>query len=107
MFYVDNIKIIPRNLNEYLTPLALATLFLSFNDKCEKAILGKKDILDSSLVLVEDLNYLSLVLKDIFNIETSVDFNNRSGLNGGSLYIKNISAFSKIVKPHILHSQYY
>jgi hypothetical protein len=28
-------------------------------------------------------------------------------LNGGSLYIKNISAFSKIVKPHILHSQYY
>jgi hypothetical protein len=33
MFYKDNIKIIPRNLGDYLTPLALAIWFLNNGSK--------------------------------------------------------------------------
>ena len=44
MFYRDNLKIIPRNLYEYLTPLVLTTLFLSSVSGGEKAILSKKDL---------------------------------------------------------------
>jgi hypothetical protein len=114
MFYggytADNVKIIPRNLYEYLTPLALATLFLSSSAgtvACvEKAILNPKGLLDRCLVTVNDLEYLSLVLYNKYNIETYIVFNNSSRFIGGSLYIKNISAFSKIVKPHLLSSQY-
>ena len=113
MFYRDNIKIIPRNLDKYLTPLALATLFLSSNGLGKKVKLGKKAKLATTLVK-EDLKYLSVILKNNYNIETIIKFDNNSGLNdrkysGGSLYIKNtsVSTFSKIVKPHILHSQHY
>lgn len=114
MFYKDNIKIIPRNLDKYLTPLALATLFLSFNGLGKKVKLGKKTKLATTLVKKEDLKYLSVILKNKYNIETIIKFDNNSGLNGdkypnGSLYIKNISVstFSKIVKPHILPSQHH
>lgn len=121
MFYggcaADNVKIIPRNLDEYLTPLALATLFLSSSAgrvACcsfaaggyEKAILNPRGLLDRNLVTVKDLEYLSLVLYNKYNIETYIVYNNSSRFIGGSLYIKNISAFSKIVKPHLLSSQY-
>lgn len=108
MFYRGNLKIIPRNLYEYFTPLVLATIFLSSLGKGEKAILGKKYILDRSLLSVNDLKYLSFVLKKKYNIESSIEFNNSSRFRevSGSLYIKNISAFSKIVKPHLLYSQY-
>ena len=61
-FYRDNIKIIPRNLDKYFTPLALATLFLLSVGNVEKAILGKKVILGTSLVSVKDFKYLSLWL---------------------------------------------
>ena len=32
MFYKNNLKIIPHNLDKYLTPLALATLFIFFSE---------------------------------------------------------------------------
>lgn len=108
MFYRDNLKIIPRNLYGYFTPLVLATLFLSSVGGGEKAILGKKDAfgINRYLVSVYDLKYLSLVLNNKYNIETSIELNNSTRFNGGSLHIKNIPAFSKIVKPHLLSSQY-
>ena len=106
MFYRYNIKIIPRNLDKYLTPLALATLFLS-------SPWGKNSKLATTWISAEDLEYLSLILKNKYNIETIIKFNNKclnSGMySSGSLYIKNtsFSTFSKVVKPHLLHSQHY
>ena len=107
MFYIDNVKIIPGDLNKYFTPLALSTLFLSSVELGKNTELGKKAKLDTSLVYLKDFKYLSLILKNKYNIETIIKFNNSSGLYGGSLFIKNYSTFSKIVKPNILHSQYY
>lgn len=53
------------------------------------------------------LRNLSQVLNNIYKIETEIMKN--SGLNCGSLYVKNTSrdAFISIVKPHILSSQYH
>lgn len=106
MFYRDNVKIIPHNLDEYLTPLALSTLFLSAGRPEERGVK-----LPKSCVLVEDLKDLSLVLKKKYNIDTII---NNSNLNHGkyssiSLHIKNssVSTFSKIIKPYLLHSQYH
>jgi hypothetical protein len=61
----------------------------------------------TSLISKNYANNLSLVLKNKYNIETIVRINNNSRLYGGSLYIKNSSFFSKLVKPHISYSQYY
>jgi hypothetical protein len=106
MFYRDNVKIIPHNLDEYLTPLALSTLFLSAGRPEERGV-----NLPKSCVLVEDLKDLSLVLKKKYNIDTII---NNSNLNDGkyssiSLHIKNssFSTFSNIIKPYLLHSQYH
>ena len=106
MFFTrDNIKIMPRNLDNYITPLTLATLFLSSIGLSKKTTLYKKARLAMSLVSVDDLKYLSFVLKNKYNLETTINFYN----NSGSLYIRKSStyAFTRIIKPHLLPSQYY
>jgi hypothetical protein len=106
MFYRDNIKIIPHNLDEYLTPLAFSTLFLSPGRPEERGVK-----LSKSRVLVEDLTYLSLVLKKKYNIKTTINDSNLNDCkySSVSLHIENnsVSTFSKIIKPHLLHSQYH
>lgn len=99
-------KIIPRYLDGYFTPLALATLFLS-NTRLEKR--GVK--LPETLILIEDLKYLSLLLKKEYNINTIIKDSslNASKYSSVSLHIENssVSTLSKIIKPHLLHSQYH
>ena len=106
MFYRDNVKIIPHNLDEYLTPLALSTLFLSPGRPEERGVK-----LPKSCVLVEDLKYLSLVLKKKYNIKTIINDSNLNDCKYSSisLHIKNSSVptFSKIIKPNLLYSQYH
>ena len=98
MFYRNNIKIIPSNLDKYLTPLALATWFLS-----DVGLHKKAKTPTIFHVSIEDLKYLSFILKNKYYIDTVTDSKT------GSLYIKysSLSTFSKIVKPHILPSLYY
>ncbi len=117
LFYIDNLKIIPREilLDKYFTPLALTTLFLSSSFDSLKiaglhqkavALLGKEFILGRSLVSVKYSEYLSFILKNKYNIETIIKFNNKSCLaQGVSLYIKNSNVFSLVVKPYLLGSQ--
>lgn len=107
LFYRNNLKNIPQNLYEYITPLALATLFLSSVWAEEKAIFKTQARLNTSLSASHGLNNLSEVLKNKYNIETETK--NNSDLNSGSLYIKDSSrdAFTKVVKQHILSSQFH
>ena len=64
MFYKDNIKIIPRNLDNFLTPLALVIWFLNEGHPG----LGKKAKLTTKFhVSREDLKYLSIILKNKYN----------------------------------------
>lgn len=105
MFYKDGVKIIPRNLDRFLTPLALATLYLSGTR------LNKEIKLPVSLILLEDIKYLSVLLKNKYNILTNInkrDLNNCKDANT-SLQIKktSLSTFSNTLKPHLLPSLYH
>lgn len=104
------VKIISRNLDKYLTPLALATWFLSSSRK----ELGKKTKYNKLFYFsLEDLKYLSMILKNKYNIESIIKFKivdiNGYKYNEGSIYIENssISTFSKVIKPYVLPSLYY
>lgn len=102
MFYKNNLKIIPRNLGDYLTPLALAIWFLN---GCSK--LGKgSEVASMFRVSKEDLKYLCKIIKNKYNIDTTII---SGGKNRHTLYIKSTSmtTFYKIVKPHISPSLYY
>lgn len=103
MFYKDNIKIIPRNLDNFLTPLALVIWFLNEGHPG----LGKKAKLTTKFhVSREDLKYLSIILQNKYNLDTVIKSKSRN--LGGTLYIKNSSStFSKIVKSHMLPSLHY
>jgi hypothetical protein len=122
-------KRIPHNLNNYFTSLALATLFipisqlrLSLKTKDDSLAcaavalyinyknedLPKKFKLET-LASIDDLKYLSFLLKNKYNIDTVIKFSGLENANNykGSLYIKNssIPSFSKLVKPHFLYSR--
>ena len=122
VIYKNNLKIIPHNLDKYLTPLALATLFIFFSEvrvphktKDLALFIGNhtwdlpikhKSEINASL---EDLKYLSFILRNKYNIDTIIKDKNLNNANKfKSLYIKNssISTIYKLVKPHLLDSQY-
>lgn len=115
MFYTYSseqcaVKIIPRNLGKYITPLVLTTWFLfsTFKSDSQAALLSKKSLFGTSLSSRGDLNYLALILHKRYNINTVIEFSNTNYLyKGGSLNISNTTVFSKLVKPHLLSSQYY
>ena len=102
MFYRHNIKIIPRNLDKYLTPLALATLFLYSPG------LGQNSKLATICISAEDLEYLSLILKNKYNIDTTYRLESK-----GKIYFyvenssENIKNFRHCIKPHIFSSLEY
>jgi len=112
----QRVKIIPR-LDEYLSPLVLATLFLSTVYE-GNAIYKAQARFNTSYYAseVEDLKYLSRLLKNKYNIETNI-YNSsdrpfpsmsipmEEGVSYRTLYIKNSSVFSSVVKPYILPSQ--
>ena len=95
IFYRKSLKIIPRNLDIYITPLALATWFLSDIVLDKKS--NKHSIFD---ICLEDLNYLSYILYLKYKINTVTD-------STGSLYIKNTFLFARIIKPCLLPSLHY
>ena len=123
MFYKNNLKIIPRNLANYLTPLALTTLFIFFSelrvqqDETKNLVLFISNLANylpekyksETNASIEDLKYLSLILKNKYNIDTVIKDKNLNNDNRFKcLYIKksSICTFFQIVKPHLLHSQY-
>lgn len=108
MFYTSNfienkcVKVIPSNIEEYLTPLALAVWFMDDGSKC-----GSSIKIATNSFREKDILYLCEILKHKYNIISLK-------INGGKnkeyyLYIYKISLplFSKIVKPYMLPSSYY
>jgi hypothetical protein len=80
--------------------LALSTLFLSPN------LAEKYSELSKFQISRDNMNNLSLLLINKYNIETTIIFNNR--LNSTvSLSIKSKSIFSNLVRPYMLNSQFY
>lgn len=113
-FYKNNVKIIPRNLYKYLTPLALATWFLSGTESSKKF-----EVYMKSSITIKDLRYLAWILKKKYNIYSVIVLKKNTSSTHtvnkcynnliGFLQIKESSRpiFSNIVKPHILPSLHY
>ena len=106
MFYIMKegklVKIVPSNIREYLTPLALAIWFMDDGSKSNKTIR-----IATNSFTYEDNLFLCSVLKERYNIKASVQ---SSGKNKGFiLYISTKSTidFIKIIKPYMLPSMYY
>lgn len=102
MFYKDNKKIIPKSIGEYLTPLALAIWFMDDGSK-----LGKGAKIATNCFSHKELEYLCLILKKKYNLDTS--FHTGGKDKGETIYLKSTSManFAKIVKPFMLRSLYY
>ena len=106
MFYklVDGkyIKFVPLNIEEYLTPLALAIWFM--DDGSSK---GKGASIATNYFTLEEVNFLCKVLKSKYNI---IATSNKCGKDKGHIiYIhsNSMKLFTSIIKPYLLPSLYY
>ena len=96
------IKIIPLNIEEYLSPITLALWFMDDGSKLRK---GAK--IATNCFTKTELENLCIILKNKFNITVTVHSGGKN--KGYTLYISTSSmpTFSKIIKPYMLPSLYY
>ena len=106
MFYkkVDNkyTKFVPLNIEEFLTPLALAIWFMD-----DGSSLGKGARIATNCFTLEEISFLCEVLKKKYDITATPC---KSGANKGYIiYIhkKSMELFYAIIKPYLLTSMYY
>lgn len=106
MFYqqIDSrfVKIIPQDLEKYLTPLALAIWFMDDGSKINKTVR-----IATNCFQISDLECLCTILKIKYNLDVSIQ---KGGVNKGNiLYIKtnSLTTFINIVKPYMLPSMLY
>lgn len=106
MFYklVDNkyVKFVPLNIEEYLTPLALAIWFMDDGSR-----LGKGARIATNCFTFEEINLLCKVLKSKYNI---IATSNKCGKDRGHIiyiHVNSMKLFTNVVKPYLLPSLYY
>lgn len=106
MFYKEIegkfIKIIPDNIEQFLTPISLAIWFMDDGSK-----LGKGAKIATNCFKKTELLNLCKILKNKFNITVTI---HSGGINKGyTLYISTSSmpTFSKLIKKYMLPSLYY
>jgi MFS family permease len=106
MFYkkIDNkyIKIVPLNIGEYLTPLALAIWFMD-----DGSSLGSGAKIATNCFTLEEVNLLCNVLKLKYNIIATP---NKCGKDKGHIiyiHVNSMKLFVNIIKPYLLPSLYY
>jgi len=96
------VKVIPTNLEEYLTPLSLAIWFSDDGSK-----LGKSAKFATNCFSLDELQFLCDILHINFNIRTSI---HSGGVNKGYviyIWVESMPDFSKLVKSLMLPSLHY
>lgn len=102
-FYPGNRKIIPKLLETYLTPLALAIWMMDDGVKVKNR--GFK--FSTNSFTLKECKYLSTLIETKYNLKTSI---HKSGLNNQyNIYIlkSSLNDLKKIVKPHFHSSMFY
>ena len=96
------VKIIPHNIEQYLTPLALAIWFMDDGSKLKK---GAK--IATNCFTYKELSQLCEILKNKFNLTVTIHSGGKN--KGYTLYIssQSMTTFSNIVKPFMLPTLYY
>lgn len=102
LFYEKKIKKIPKNIEEYLTPLALA---IWIQDDGAKVSAGLKICTNS--FTKEDVIYISSVIKKLYNLDNTVQSAGKE--NQYIIYFpkRSMENLSKLVKPYMVASMYY
>jgi ubiquinol-cytochrome c reductase cytochrome b subunit len=101
-FYVNGIKVVPKNIGDYLSPLALAVWI---QDDGGKVSSGLKIATNS--FSYDEVEFLAKLLRDKYNLKVSVI---KTGhINQYNLYISKSSMKNlvNIIKPHLHPSMYY
>ena len=101
-FYKDNKKIIPQNISEYLSPIALAVWI---QDDGSKVSSGLKIATNS--FTYEEVNFLAEVLRDKYQFKVSVQ--KAGALNQYNLYFSknSMNKLVEIIKPYMHTTMYY
>ena len=95
-------KFIPLNIEEYLTPLALAIWFMDDGSSLDK---GAR--IATNCFTLEEVNFLCKVLKNKYNI---IATSNKCGKNNSHIiyiHVNSMELFTNIIKPYLLPSLYY
>ena len=108
MFYIKNditnnyIKIVPLNIEEYLTPLALAIWFMDDGSK-----LGSGVRIATNNFTLKEVQFLCNILYKKYNLTATIHVGGKN--KGFVLYIhtKSVPLFSSIVKSYMHPSLYY
>ena len=102
MFYVNSTKIVPFNIEEYLTPLALAIWFMDGGSKLKHGV----RIANNNFTLNE-VQFLCHILYKKYNLIATVHTGGKG--KGYVFYINNKSVplFISLVKPYMIPSMYY
>lgn len=95
----NNIKIIPKSLNNYLTPLALSIFII--DDGCK---LGKGLNFIINNFNYKDIQYLLYLLYNKYNIKTTIINNNNNNKYIINVWKESIPILTKIVSPYIIPS---
>lgn len=103
MFYPNGKKIIPENINQFLTETALAVWFMSDGSVKSKESRGR--ILNTQSFSKQDIERLIEVLRGKFNLNSNI----RTQKDGLQIYISGKSAeiLNNLLKGKILPSFYY
>jgi ubiquinol-cytochrome c reductase cytochrome b subunit len=101
-WYSNGIKIVPTNIEQFLTPLALAIWIMDSG-----AVSSKGLKLCTNFVSYKDCQYLTTILFNLYNLKTTI----QSALNSNQyiIYIwrKSILDLNEIVSPYIIPSMKY
>lgn len=104
IFYIDNKKIIPSNIDEYFDELSLAVLYMD-DGYCHKTHKGKYSTYYLSLCNFDNnsiLNFIALLNKKWNIIATHQKSNNVIAISS-----KSKESFLKIIRPYIIDSMKY
>ena len=102
LFYEKNIKIIPSNIEEYLTPLALAIWIQDDGGKNSAGL-----TIHTNCFKQEEVELLCKVLNNKYNLEANIRL--IGILNQFIIYIpkRSMTKLSLIIKPYMVESMYY
>lgn len=106
-FYQEKIKILPKFINKWLSPLAIAIWFM--DDGSIKSKRHRGLILNTQSFTKRECQRLIEVLRKKFGIETKLRPQTREGKKRYQLYILGVTVkrFVEIVNPYILPSMKY
>ena len=101
-FYLKNKKIVPSNIEEYLSPLALSVWIMDDGGKVSS---GLK--ISTNNFSFNEVNFLADILRKKYNLKTSII--KTGALNQYNLYISKTSMkdLVEIIKPYFHSSMYY